>query len=159
MKSKEPAAADGKKIISNNRKAFHDYEILEKLEVGIVLCGSELRPLRAGEVNLKDAWAEEENGELWINDLNINANPFANRLGHDPVRKRKLLANKREILRLRQKMLTPGFTLIPLSMYFKRGKVKVELGLARGKRQYDKRETIAKKDLQREMARDLRGRR
>jgi len=158
LKSRVPADTDGKKIISNNRRAFHDYEILEKLEVGIVLRGSELRPLRSGEVNLKDAWAEEAAGELWLHDLNINSNPFANRLGHDPLRKRKLLANKREIERLRQKMLNPGLTLIPLALYFKRGKVKVELGLARGKRQYDKRETIAKKDLQRDMARELRGR-
>ncbi|OIP32144.1 SsrA-binding protein [bacterium CG2_30_54_10] len=159
MKSKQTENDAGIKLIAGNRKAFHDYLILEKLEVGIALAGSELRPCREGQVNLKDAYAEIENGELWLIEAHIGSNPFSNRLDHNPLRRRKLLAHKRQILKLGQKLLTTGLTIVPLRIYFKDGKAKVEIALAKGKAQYDKRETIAKKDLKREMDRELSGRR
>jgi len=148
----------GIKIIAANRRAFHDYTILDKLEVGISLTGSELRPCREGKVNLKDAYVEELAGELWLRQLHIGSNPFSNRNDHDPLRGRKLLAHKREILKLAQKLKTTGLTIVPLRMYFKRGRVKVEIGLAKGKAKYDKREAIAKKDLRRDLDRELSGR-
>ncbi len=159
MKSKPAAGEDGLKLIAANRKAFHEYHILEKLEVGIALVGSELRPCREGKVNLKDAYAEVVDGQLWLVEAHIGSNPFSNRLDHSPLRRRKLLAHKRQILKLGQKVETSGMTLVPLRMYFKAGRVKVEIALVKGKAQYDKRETIAKKDLKREMDRELSGRR
>jgi len=158
LKSKA-ASGDGTKLIAANKHAFHEYFILDKLEVGISLVGSELRPCREGRVNLKDGYAEAENGQLWLNEVHIGSNPFSNRLDHAPLRRRRLLAHKREILKLQQKLKVTGHTLIPLRMYFKSGKVKVELGLAKGKAQYDKRETIAKKDLKRELDREMSERR
>lgn len=158
MKSPNQKDESGIKLITANRKAFHDYEIIDRLEVGIVLLGSELRPCREGRVNLKDSYAEEEKGELFLLQAHIDSNIFSNRLDHNPLRKRKLLAKSREIKKLEVKLKTTGITLIPLKMYFKKGKVKLEIGLARGKTKYDKRETIAKKDLKRDMDRELSGR-
>ncbi|GAB4276067.1 MAG: SsrA-binding protein SmpB [Candidatus Rifleibacteriota bacterium] len=157
MKSKKQSG-DGTKIIAANRKAFHDYFIVDKLEVGIQLVGSELRPCREGRVTLKDAYAEEEAGELWLYDMHIGSNQYSNRLDHDPERKRRLLAHKKEILKLGQKVKTSGMTMVPLRVYFKKGKVKVELALVKGKTKYDKRESIAKKDMRRDMERELGGR-
>jgi len=158
LKSKA-STGDGTKLIAANRYAYHEYFILDKIETGIALVGSELRPCREGRVNLKDGYAEAANGQLWLNEVHIGSNPFSNRLDHAPLRKRRLLAHKREILKLQQKLQVSGHTLIPLRMYFKSGKVKVELGLAKGKAQYDKRATIAKKDLKRELDREMSERR
>ena len=157
MKSKVQPHDPGVKVIAANRRAFHDYFILDKLEVGIALVGSELRPCREGKVNLKDAFADEDNGQLWLHDANIGSNPFSNRLDHNPIRKRRLLAHRKEIIKIGQKIKTTGITLIPLKFYFRKGKVKVELALVKGKTQYDKRETIAKKDFKREMDREMAG--
>jgi SsrA-binding protein len=157
LKSKKQPV-DGIKVVAANRKAHYDYFIIEKIEVGIALVGSELRPIRENRVTLKDSYAEEVNGELWLYDMHIGANQFSNRLDHDPVRKRRLLAHKREILKLGHKAETSGMTLVPLRVYFKKGKVKVELALVKGKAKYDKRDSIAKKDMRRDVERELGGR-
>jgi len=157
LKSKKQSA-DGIKIIAANRKAHHDYFIVEKLEVGIALVGSELRPCREGKVTLKDSYVEEEAGQLWLYDMHIGSNPFSNRLDHETERKRRLLAHKNEILKLGQKVRTSGMTMVPLKIYFKQGRIKLEIALVKGKAKYDKRESIAKKDAQRDLARELGGR-
>ncbi|EKD83000.1 MAG: SsrA-binding protein [uncultured bacterium] len=149
---------DGEKIIAANRKAHHDYFISERLEVGIALLGSELRPCREGRVNLKDSYAEEIDGQLWLHDMHIGSNPFSNRLDHEPERKRRLLAHKSEIIKWGYKVKTSGMTIVPLKVYFKDGKVKVEIGLAKGKTKYDKREALQKKDAKRDVERELGGR-
>ncbi len=145
-------------MIAANRKAHHDYFIIEKIEVGIALTGSELRPCREGKVNLKDSYAEELDGQLWLYDMHIGSNPFSNRLDHEPERKRRLLAHKKEILKWGYKVRTSGMTIVPLLVYFKSGKVKLEIALVKGKTKYDKRETIAKNDAKRDMERELGGR-
>jgi SsrA-binding protein len=156
--SSKKQQGDGLKIIAANRKAHHDYFIVEKLEAGIVLLGSELRPCREGRVTLKDSYAEEIEGQLWLQDMHIGSNPFSNRLDHEPERKRRLLAHKSEIIKWGYKVRTSGMTIVPLKVYFKNGKVKVELGLAKGKAKYDKREALQKKDAKRDMERELGGR-
>jgi SsrA-binding protein len=157
LKSKKQSA-DGTKQIAANRKAHHDYFILDRLEVGIQLVGSELRPCREGRVTLKDSYIEEEAGQLWLYDMHIGSNQFSNRLDHEPERKRRLLAHKNEILKLGQKVRTTGNTIVPLKIYFKQGRVKLEIALVKGKAKYDKRESIAKKDARRDMERELGGR-
>jgi SsrA-binding protein len=149
---------DGEKIVAANRKAFHDYFILERLEVGIALVGSEMRPCREGRVTLKDSYAEEIGGQLWLHDMHIGSNPFSNRMDHEPERKRRLLAHKSEIIKWGYKVRTSSMTIVPLKVYFKNGKVKVELGLAKGKAKYDKREALQKKDAKRDAERELGGR-
>jgi len=149
---------DGQKIIAANRKAHFDYFIIERLEVGISLVGSELRPCREGKVTLKDSYAEEIGGELWLYDMHIGSNPFSNRLDHEPERKRRLLAHKIEIIKWGNKVRTSGMTIVPLKVYFKDGKVKVELALVKGKAKYDKREALQKKDAKRDIDRELGGR-
>ena len=156
--SSKKQQGDGLKIIAANRKAHHDYFIVEKLEAGIVLLGSELRPCREGRVTLKDSYAEEIEGQLWLHDMHIGSNPFSNRLDHEPERKRRLLAHKGEIIKWGYKVRTSGMTMVPLKVYFKNGRVKVELGLAKGKAKYDKREALQKKDAKRDMERELGGR-
>lgn len=156
--SSKKQSGDGIKIIAANRKAGFDYFILEKLEVGIALVGSELRPCREGKVTLKDSFAEEENGQLWLHDMHIASNPFSNRLDHDTDRKRRLLAHKNEILKWGHKVRTSGVTIVPLKVYFKNGKVKIEIALVKGKTKYDKRDSIAKNDAKREVQRELGGR-
>ncbi|NCB38867.1 MAG: SsrA-binding protein SmpB [Erysipelotrichia bacterium] len=157
MNSKKQSA-DGVKQIAANRKAHYDYFIVEKLEVGIELLGSELRPCREGKVTLKDSYAEEIDGQLWLYDMHIGSNPFSNRLDHETERKRRLLAHKSEILKWGYKVRTTGMTIVPLRIYFKEGKVKLEIALVKGKAKYDKRDTIAKNDAKRDMARELGGR-
>lgn len=147
---------DAIKPIVRNKKAFHDYEVLEKLEAGVSLLGTEVKSLRqGGSVAFTDAYAKIKDGELWLVDLHIapyvHAAPFMN---HDPTRPRKLLVHKREITKLQQKIERQGLTLIPLELYFRRGMVKVELGICRGKKLYDKRETLKKKAAERAMARE-----
>ncbi|MDD3146877.1 MAG: SsrA-binding protein SmpB [Candidatus Riflebacteria bacterium] len=157
MNSKKHSA-DGVKVIAANRKAHHDYFIIEKIEVGIALAGSELRPCREGRVNLKDSYAEELDGQLWLYDMHIGSNSFSNRLDHEPERKRRLLAHKKEIIKWGYKVRTSGMTIVPLLVYFKNGKVKLEIALVKGKTKYDKRDSIAQKDAKRDMERELGGR-
>ena len=157
--SSKKQSAEGSKLIAANKKAHFDYFIMEKLEVGIELRGSELRPCREGRVNLKDSYVDEENGQFWLYDIHIGSNPFSNRNDHEPERKRRLLAHKSQIIKWGQKVKTSGMTIVPLRMYFTDGKVKLEIALVKGKAQYDKRDAIAKKDAKRDLERELGGRR
>lgn len=143
------------KNITSNRKAFHEYFITQKIEAGISLLGTEVKALRAGKANLVDAYAAIKNGEVWLVNAHIGFYDHGNINNHEPLRKRKLLLKKSEIKKLTVKLNEKGFTLIPLRLYFTNGKVKVELGLARGKRSYDKREAIAKRDAQRDLDRRM----
>ncbi len=146
----------GLKVITKNRKAFFDYHIEETIEAGIVLTGNEIKSIRLGRVNLKDSFARVMNNELFL--LNVHISPYRMADGfsnEDPERRRKLLVHKREIKRLIGKTKVKGFTLVPTKMYFKRGKVKVEIALARGKTHYDKRESIKRKESDREMERAM----
>lgn len=141
------------KNITVNRKARHEYFILQSYEAGIVLVGSEVKALRQNKANLVDSYAIITNGEVWLLNANISVYDQASINNHDPVRKRKLLLNRSEIRKLNKAVSEKGNTLIPLRLYFKNGVAKVELAVATGKRKYDKREEIAKKDLKREMQR------
>jgi len=141
------------KVVATNRKATHDFEVHERLEAGIVLVGSEVKSLRDAKVTLTDGWAHIERGEAWLEGMSINEYPWANRFNHETKRKRKLLLHRDEIKKLADKTKLRGFTLIPLSIYFKNGKVKVELGLVTHKKQHDKREDKKKQDAQREIDR------
>jgi len=143
------------KVIAENRKAYHDYHILEKYEAGISLKGTEVKSIRLGRVNLKDSFARVENGELWLYNMHISPYEQGNRFNHEPKRPRKLLMHKNEIMRLFGKIREKGLTMVPLKLYFKGNYVKIELGLAKGKKIYDKREDIAKKDAARQMERAL----
>ena len=146
-------AKEPKKIVAENRKARHNYHIDEVIEAGMVLKGTEVKSLRQGRVNLKDSYARIKNGEVFVYQMHIGPYPFAYYNNHEPLRPRKLLLHKREIHRLYGKVNEKGITLIPLRVYFTRGKVKLALGLARGKRAYDKRETIRRRDEQRDLDR------
>lgn len=145
------------KLICQNKKAFHNYFIEETVQAGISLLGSEVKSLREGRVNLGDSYGNVKRGEVFMVDAHISPYPQANRLNHDPLRTRKLLLHKREIKRLIGKVEQKGYTLIPLKLYFLNGKVKVDLGLAKGKRLYDKREALKKKTMEREMERGRKG--
>ncbi|MEA5112843.1 MAG: SsrA-binding protein SmpB [Geobacteraceae bacterium] len=140
------------KIICNNKKAYHDYFIEEKYEAGMVLTGTEVKSLRMGKANLNDSFALVKSGEAFLNNLHISPYDFGNRENHDPDRMRKLLLHKKEIIKLFAKVREQGYSLVPLRLYFKNGKVKVEMGLAKGKKLYDKREDLKLKDQKREMA-------
>ena len=152
---RETGAEQAISNIVQNRKARHDYEILDSYEAGIVLVGTEVKSLRAGKVNLKDSYASIEKGEVILRSVHISPYEPGNRFNHEPERPRKLLLHRAEIRRLIGRSQRRGLTLVPLRLYFRGGRAKVELALARGKKQYDKRETIAKKDLQRDMERAL----
>ena len=141
------------KQIADNRKARHDYFVIETVEAGIELVGTEVKSLRAGNVNLKDAWCSIDNGEMFIKGMHISPYEQGNIFNCDPLRERKLLLHKREILKLFGQVKQEGLTLIPLSLYFKGSKVKVAVGLCKGKKLYDKREDIANKAAQREIER------
>ncbi|MBQ7725156.1 MAG: SsrA-binding protein SmpB [Lachnospiraceae bacterium] len=149
------AQKEGKKLIANNKKAFHDYFIEEQLETGIELFGTEVKAIRAGHCSIKEAYVQVNKGELWVEGMNIQPYEKGNIFNKDPLRIRKLLAHKNEILKLDQKLKEKGYTIVPLEVYFKSGRVKVNIGLAKGKKLYDKRETIAKKDAKREAERDF----
>jgi SsrA-binding protein len=146
---------DEEKNITVNRKASHEYFILQTIEAGIALMGTEVKSLRQGKANLVDGYAKIENGEVWLVNVNISEYAQGNINNHDPRRDRKLLLNRSEIRKLIGKTKEKGLTLIPLRLYFKNGKVKVELALAKGKKVYDKRHTIAKKDFLREQERRI----
>ncbi len=143
----------GRKTVATNRRARHDYEILDTFEAGIQLTGSEVKSLRAGQVQIKDGYAAIRGGEVWLENVHIAPYGFARDGGHDPERPRKLLMKRREIDRLFGKMKEQGLTLIPLSIYFTHGLAKVELGLAKGKRTRDKRRSIVERQQKREMDR------
>ena len=144
------------KIISTNRKARYDYYIEESIEAGIVLMGTEVKSVRHARVNLKDSYARVENGEIFLHNMHISPYEQGNRFNHDPLRVRKLLLHKKEILRLDGRVREKGYAIIPLKIYLKAGLVKVELGLARGKKLYDKRRDIAERDSKREVERAFR---
>ena len=145
------AKESGQKVIASNRKARHDYTILDTYEAGIALVGTEVKSLRAGRASLVDSFATVDDGEIWLRGLHIPEYSHGTWTNHEPRRPRKLLLHKKEILRLIGKTKESGTSLVPLSMYFKDGKVKVELALARGKKAHDKRQTLAKRDAEREM--------
>lgn len=144
---------DEYKIVTQNRKARHDYEILETWEAGLVLQGTEVKSLRLGNANLKDSYARVQNGEVLLYNFHISPYEKESHFNHNPLRVRKLLLHRKEIRKLNGRVEEKGLTLAALKVYFKAGKAKVELGLARGKKLYDKREDIAKRDMKREMSR------
>lgn len=155
MAAKKSDRTAGRKFITQNRKARHDYHIVETIEAGIALAGTEVKSLRAGRANLKDSYADIQNGEILLVGAHISPYEEGNRFNHDPERSRRLLLHKREILRLGVKVREKGYTMVPLSLYFKGNRVKVELALVRGKRQYDKRATVAERSAKRDMDRAL----
>ena len=144
------------KIISVNRQAYHDYFVERTIEAGISLVGTEIKSIRDGKVNLRGSYAIARNGELWLENAHIAIYEHGNRYNHEPLRNRKLLLHRREIEQLQAKVATKGLTLIPLKLYLKGGKAKIELGLCRGKKLYDKREAITERDVKREMERVIR---
>jgi SsrA-binding protein len=141
------------KIIAENRKARHDYLIVDQYEAGLVLTGTEVQSLRMGKANLKDSYARVKDGEVWLYQVHISPYPFAYYNNHEPLRVRKLLLHKREIERMYAKANEQGYTLVPLKLYFKDGKAKVTIALAKGKRQFDKRQSIRDREQKREMDR------
>ena len=148
----------GVKIAAQNRKAFHDYFVEEKYEAGIELAGTEVKSIRAGTLNLKDAYCGVKDGELFIHGMHISPYEKGNIFNKDPVRVRRLLMHKREIRKLHALVKQDGYTLVPLSVYFRDSRVKVEVGLCKGKKTYDKRAATAQRDAKREMDRALRAR-
>jgi SsrA-binding protein len=151
---KEP----GVKVVTANKKARADYFIEDTFEAGMSLMGTEVKSLREGRANLKDSYAREKDGRIVLVGAHISPYPFGNRVNHEPERERQLLLHKQEIKRLIGKTRERGFTLVPLAIYFKNGRAKIEIGLGKGKAQYDKRETIKKREQDREMERAIRGR-
>jgi SsrA-binding protein len=152
-------ATPGEKAIATNRKAFFNYEVLDRLEAGISLVGTEVKSIREGGLNFRDSFVEFRGGELFLVGCRIGPYSHGNLLNHPEDRDRKLLLHKREVLKLGGKVTEKGYTIIPLRAYMKNGRVKVEIGLARGKRAHDKRETLKRKDLERETRQALRTRR
>ena len=146
------------KIIANNKKAYHEYFVLEKFEAGIELHGTEVKSIRAGRINLKESWCMIKNGEIFVNGMHISPYEQGNIFNKDPFRVRKLLMHRKEIDRLFGKIKQDGLTLIPTSVYFKNSKVKVEIGLCKGKNLHDKRETLAKKQAIRDIDRAMKER-
>ncbi len=148
----------GDQLIARNKKAYHDYHIMDEVETGIVLLGTEVKALREHRVNLKDSFARIKNGEVWLKNCHIAAYRHGNRENHEPRRRRKLLLHRREINKLWGKVNLKGLTLVPLALYFKNGKAKVKLAVAKGKRTYDKREAKRRKIIDREIDAQLRRR-
>jgi SsrA-binding protein len=142
------------KTVVSNRKARHEYEIVDQIEAGLVLKGSEVKSLRAGRANLADAYARVIKAEIWVINMHISAYKEATDQNHEPLRDRKLLLHRSEIRKLARRVEEKGFTLIPLRVYFKNNKAKVEIGIALGKRQYDKKTTIAERDAKRDLERE-----
>ncbi len=145
----------GNKLIANNKKAYHDYFIEEKYEAGISLAGTEVKSMRLGKCSIKEAWISIDKGEAYICGMNVSPYEKGNIFNKDPLRVRKLLLHKEQIRKLDQASQVQGYTIVPLEVYFNRGKVKVEIGLAKGKKLYDKRESAAKKDQQREAQKEF----
>lgn len=147
-----------RKMIAKNRKAWFNYSISDTLEAGIVLLGSEVKSLREGKASMGDCYGKFERGEIWLVGCHISEYTFSNQFNHEPLRERKLLLHKREIKRWSSKVAESGYTVVPLCLYFKEGRVKVELGLAKGKKSYDKRHDIKKRDMARDAHRELKDR-
>ena len=147
------------RLIAKNKKAFHEFEVLDRYEAGLVLQGTEVKSLREGKVNLKESFARVKNGEVWLEGCHISPYEYGNIHNHDPIRPRKLLLHRREISQLIVKVEQKGLTLVPLSLYFTNGKAKLELAVARGKKLHDKRETERRKTIEREVQAELKGRR
>ena len=143
------------KTIANNKKAYHDYFVLDKYEAGIELFGTEVKSIRAGKVNLKDSYCEIKNGEIFATGVHVTPYEHGNIFNKDPMRDKKLLMHKKEILKLFGQVQREGCTIIPLSLYFKGSRVKMEIGLCKGKKQYDKREAMAQRDAKRDIDRKL----
>lgn len=160
QEQKQPAKADKDeraiKVITVNRQAYHDYTVERTFEAGISLVGTEIKSIRGGKVNLRSSYAIIRQGEVWLENAHIATYDFGNVYNHEPLRKRRLLLHRREIQQLDAKVATKGLTLIPLKLYLKGGRAKIELGLCRGKKLYDKREAIAERDVKREMERIVR---
>jgi SsrA-binding protein len=154
-RSREVTKRGGRQIIASNRKARHDYSILEEYEAGVALLGTEVKSLRLGHASLVDAFATVDDGEVWLRNLYIPEYQHGSWTNHEPRRNRKLLLHRQQIDRLVGKIHDGNLTLMPLSLYFSDGKVKVELALARGKRAYDKRQDMARRDAQREVTREM----
>ena len=148
----------GVKIAAQNRKAHHDYFVEDKFEAGIELFGTEVKSIRAGTLNLKDSWCSIKNGEIFVNGMHISPYEKGNIFNRDPVRVRRLLMHKREIAKLHALVKQDGYALVPLSVYFKDARVKVEVGLCKGKKNYDKREAAAQRDARREIDRTMKER-
>ena len=157
--SKKNAGEDGIKVITRNKRAFHEYALFDRLECGLVLTGTEVKSLRDGQASLEEAYAKIEDGEVWLIGSDIPEYSMAHRENHKPKRPRKLLLHRQEIGKIVGKASERGFTLVPLQMYFKHGRAKVELAVARGKQMHDKREAKKKADAQREIRRALSDRR
>ena len=153
------AITKGIKVIAENRKAHHDYFIEERYECGVVLSGTEVKSMRAGKCNLKDSYCQVKNGEMWLIGVHISPYENGNRFNLDPMRSRKLLLHKKEIIKLFSKTKLDGLTLVPTKCYFKDGRVKFEIGLARGKKNYDKRDSMAEKDARMEIDRAMKNKR
>jgi SsrA-binding protein len=158
-RNEKKAEAEGIKVICRNKRAFHEYHINESLECGIVLTGTEVKSLRDGSSSLEDAYAKIEDGELWLIGSDIPEYAMGNRMNHKPKRPRKLLLHRRELAGFAGKASQRGYTLVPLRMYFKNGKAKVELAVASGKKLHDKRESLKKADAEREIRRAMSDRR
>lgn len=148
----------GIKVIAQNRKAYHDYFVEEKYECGIALFGTEVKSIRQGRVNLKESWAQVRNGEVWAEGMHISPYEQGNIFNRDPLRAKKLLLHKAEIRKLDSAVMRQGYTLVPLELYLKEGRVKMSLGVCRGKQLHDKRDSMAKRDSDREIQRALRDR-
>ena len=148
-------AAAGIKIISKNKKAWHEFEITDTWEAGLVLMGTEVKALRNGRVSMGDSYGEIRKGEAWIVKMHIGPYEMGNRENHEPFRRRKLLLNRREIRKILPKIEERGLTLVPLKIYFKKGRVKLEVGLGKSKKIHDKRDSKAKKDVERRIAKEL----
>jgi SsrA-binding protein len=153
--NEKKSAEEGIKPICRNKKAFHEYSVLDRLECGIVLTGTEVKSLRDGHGNLEDAYAKLDQGEIWLIGSDIPEYAMGNRMNHKPKRPRKLLLHKREIHKFAGKAVQQGYTIVPLRMYFKNGRAKVEIAIARGKQLHDKREAKKKADAQREIRRAM----
>ena len=150
------SAKEAIKLVANNKKAYHDYFIEEKYEAGIELFGTEVKSIRQGKCSIKEAYVNIDNGEAFVEGMNISPYEKGNIFNREPLRKRRLLLHKREIMKLAGQVQAKGYTLMPLQVYFKNGRVKIEIGLARGKKLYDKRDDLRKKALKRETERDFR---
>jgi SsrA-binding protein len=147
------------KVVASNRRAHHDYDVLERMEAGLALQGSEIKSIRAGQVNLRDGYVRVEAGQAWLHNTHIAVYDPASRMNHDPLRNRRLLLHRREIAELAVAQQQKGLTVIPLRLYLRNGRAKVEIALARGRKSYDKRQAIARRDAEREMARAVRRKR
>jgi SsrA-binding protein len=152
------AEKNGRKVLAKNKKAFFNYTVEESFEAGIVLAGTEVKSVKNGKFSFTDAYARIRDGELWLIGLHISPYDFGNIHNHEPLRDRKLLVHKQELKRLTRKVDEKGFTLVPLKFYLKKGLVKVEVGICKGKKTHDKREAIKQKDLKREAEREMRNR-